>query len=192
MKNLFLLGCLLLLCSSVLYRGTRKLFLLIFMCLCVNICVAQSANDKIFSQAVELSRVKSIKSLNEAIAKFKTARIAFDSSAKKLLCDVEIKKCIKRIEVIKQNQRQPKQKVQSPKKMAIDYGPILWVGDVLNGLPHGHGFMYFRKTIVIDPRDPDEHEAGDGDYIEGDYVNGFLEKGRLKTSRGTESIVIGR
>lgn len=173
----------------------RLLFLAVILCLCSNICYCQSTGDKMFRQAVELARKNTAESINQAVAKFKSAKIAFDSNAKKVLCDVEIKKCMKRLSFMKRKptlKKEPERNEDVTAK-AIDFGAVLWVGDVKAGVPNGHGKMYFRQNMVIDPRDPDEHVAGEGDYIDGEYVMGFLEMGRLFYKDGrTEMIIIGR
>lgn len=71
---------------------------------------AQTAGDKLFSQGQQLQMTQTVKSQNQAIAKFIAAKKAYDSSEKKAMCDNQIKICKNNIVTIKKRNTPTKEK----------------------------------------------------------------------------------
>lgn len=70
-----------------------KLFLIMSMLITTISISGQTACDRLFSSGVKCQQTMTVKSQKQAIAYFKKAKACYDSSAKKNLCDQQIKAC---------------------------------------------------------------------------------------------------
>lgn len=77
-----------------------KLMLLVTMFIVPAIAQAQSAADKLFAQGQQLQKVQTVKAQNQAIAKYRSAQKAYDSSTKKAMCDDQIAICRNNIKTL--------------------------------------------------------------------------------------------
>lgn len=73
--------------------------ILAFLVFCINI-MAQSAGDRLFSEGQQYQMVQTVKSQNLAIKKFSAAKKAYDSTAKKTMCDNQITICQNNIKTL--------------------------------------------------------------------------------------------
>lgn len=80
---------------------------------------AQSTADKLYSQGVTYMKTMTIASQKKAISSFEKAKIAFDSQAKKNLCDEQIIACRNIIQKLTTPKSKLDPKVQTP-PMTID------------------------------------------------------------------------
>lgn len=81
---------------------------------------AQSIGDKLFAQGQKLQMVQTVKSQNLAISKFVAAQKAYDSSAKKKMCDNQIAICKSNIKTLSQKTTARKTKVRKPKVVVVE------------------------------------------------------------------------
>ncbi|MBQ6653549.1 MAG: BACON domain-containing protein [Prevotella sp.] len=58
---------------------------------------AQSECQSLYNQGIALQKKKTVSAQNQAIAKFKAAKVCYDSQANKSKCDAQIAKCNKTI-----------------------------------------------------------------------------------------------
>lgn len=94
----------------------------LMLCFTVN-AVAQSNADKLFMEGQELMKTMTIKKQQQAIDKFKAAKIAYTPAEKKQMCDNQIAICNRNIQTIrvnasKNNKPEPQQeeKKEEPQK----------------------------------------------------------------------------
>lgn len=76
-----------------------------------------------------------------------------------------------------------------------DFGYGSYKGNLLGGKPHGvNGKMIFKRSNIIDSRDPQARVAEPGDYVIGEWVDGKLVQGIWFDADGQRkgSILIGR
>lgn len=92
----------------------------------------------------------------------------------------------------KQKHVEKKQKPDTPAELTLSYG--LYVGEIKNGYPHGHGRLTYTKSRQIHPYDMKERMAEAGDYVEGEFFNGFVDFGVQFDSSGNviQSLRFGR
>lgn len=88
--------------------------------LCAMGSYAQSIGDKLFAQGQKLQMVQTVKSQNLAISKFIAAQKAYDSSAKKNMCDNQIAICRNNIKTLSQKQTVRNSKVRKPKNVIVE------------------------------------------------------------------------
>ena len=81
---------------------------------------AQSIGDKLFAQGQKLQMVQTVKSQNQAIRKFIAAQKAYDSKAKKNMCDNQIAICKGNIKTLSQKQTVRKPKVRKSKNVIVE------------------------------------------------------------------------
>lgn len=67
----------------------RFVVVVLFALIAVNVS-AQSAGDRLFAQGQKYQMTQTVKSQNLAIAKFRSAKAAYDSATKKGMCDNQI------------------------------------------------------------------------------------------------------
>jgi len=80
----------------------KTILVTILILMTVTTGYAQNAGDVLFNQGIELQKAKNVSSQQKAIEAFQKAKVAFQSSDNKAKCDVEISKCNKTIDNIKQ------------------------------------------------------------------------------------------
>ncbi len=81
-----------------------------------------------------------------------------------------------------------------PKKMTLTFpNGDIYVGDVLNGNPHGIGTMTFKKTRQLSENDINKTMVEAGDYLTGTWNKGEVQIGKLYDSNGTykRTIAVG-
>ena len=88
--------------------------------LCAMGSYAQSIGDKLFAQGQKLQMVQTVKSQNLAISKFIAAQKAYDSSAKKNMCDNQIAICRNNIKTLSQKQTVRNSKVRKPNNVIVE------------------------------------------------------------------------
>lgn len=88
--------------------------------LCAMGSYAQSIGDKLFAQGQKLQMVQTVKSQNLAISKFIAAQKAYDSSAKKNMCDNQIAICRNNIKTLSQKQTVRNSKVRKPNNVVVE------------------------------------------------------------------------
>ena len=81
---------------------------------------AQSIGDKLFAQGQKMQMVQTVKSQNQAIRKFIAAQKAYDSKAKKNMCDNQIAICKGNIKTLSQKQTVRKPKVRKSKNVIVE------------------------------------------------------------------------
>ena len=81
---------------------------------------AQSIGDKLFAQGQKLQMVQTVKSQKQAISKFIAAQKAYDSKAKKNMCDNQIAICKGNIKTLSQKQTVQKPKVRKSKNVIVE------------------------------------------------------------------------
>ena len=81
---------------------------------------AQSIGDKLFAQGQKLQIVQTVKSQKQAISKFIAAQKAYDSKAKKNMCDNQIAICKGNIKTLSQKQTVRKPKVRKSKNVIVE------------------------------------------------------------------------
>lgn len=81
---------------------------------------AQSIGDKLFAQGQKLQMVQTVKSQKQAISKFIAAQKAYDSKAKKNMCDNQIAICKGNIKTLSQKQTVRKPKVRKSKNVIVE------------------------------------------------------------------------
>ena len=81
---------------------------------------AQSIGDKLFAQGQKMQMVQTVKSQNQAIRKFIAAQKAYDSKAKKNMCDNQIAICKSNIKTLSQKQTVRKPKVRKSKNVIVE------------------------------------------------------------------------
>lgn len=77
----------------------RFVVVVLFALIAVNVS-AQSAGDRLFEQGQKYQMKQTVKSQNLAIAKFRSAKAAYDSATKKAMCDNQIAICQNNIRTI--------------------------------------------------------------------------------------------
>lgn len=97
-----------------------KLLMVVVFSLCAMGSYAQSIGDKLFAQGQKLQMVQTVKSQNLAISKFIAAQKAYDSSAKKNMCDNQIAICRNNIKTLSQKQTVRNSKVRKPKNVIVE------------------------------------------------------------------------
>ena len=97
-----------------------KLLMVVVFSLCTMGSYAQSIGDKLFAQGQKLQMVQTVKSQNQAIRKFIAAQKAYDSNAKKNMCDNQIAICKSNIKTLSQKQTARKPKVRKPKNVVVE------------------------------------------------------------------------
>lgn len=100
-------------------RIVLKLCMIVALFLCTMGGYAQSVGDRLFAQGQKLQMVQTVKSQNLAISKFIAAQKAYDSSAKKSMCDNQIAICRSNIKTLNQKQTIRKQKVRKQKVAVV-------------------------------------------------------------------------
>lgn len=101
-------------------RFILKLLVVVVFSLCAMGSYAQSIGDKLFAQGQKLQMVQTVKSQNQAISKFIAAQKAYDSKAKKNMCDNQIAICKSNIKTLSQKQTVRKPKVRKPKNVVAE------------------------------------------------------------------------
>ena len=96
-----------------------KLLMVVVFSLSAMGSYAQSIGDKLFAQGQKMQMVQTVKSQNQAIRKFIAAQKAYDSKAKKNMCDNQIAICKSNIKKLNQKQTIQKQKVRKPKNVVV-------------------------------------------------------------------------
>lgn len=97
-----------------------KLLMVVVFSLCAMGSYAQSIGDKLFAQGQKLQMVQTVKSQNLAISKFIAAQKAYDSSAKKNMCDNQIAICRNNIKTLSQKQTVRNSKVRKPNNVIVE------------------------------------------------------------------------
>ena len=97
-----------------------KLLMVVVFSLSAMGSYAQSIGDKLFAQGQKLQMVQTVKSQNQAISKFIAAQKAYDSKAKKNMCDNQIAICKSNIKTLSQKQTVRKPKVRKPKNVVVE------------------------------------------------------------------------
>lgn len=101
-------------------RFVLKLLMVVVFSLCAMGSYAQSIGDKLFAQGQKLQMVQTVKSQNLAISKFIAAQKAYDSSAKKNMCDNQIAICRNNIKTLSQKQTVRNSKVRKPNNVIVE------------------------------------------------------------------------
>ena len=101
-------------------RFILKLLMVVVFSLCAMGSYAQSIGDKLFAQGQKLQMVQTVKSQNLAISKFIAAQKAYDSSAKKNMCDNQIAICRNNIKTLSQKQTVRNSKVRKPNNVIVE------------------------------------------------------------------------
>ena len=101
-------------------RFVLKLLMVVVFSLCAMGSYAQSIGDKLFAQGQKLQMVQTVKSQNLAISKFIAAQKAYDSSAKKNMCDNQIAICRNNIKTLSQKQTVRNSKVRKPDNVIVE------------------------------------------------------------------------
>lgn len=101
-------------------RFILKLLMVVVFSLCTMGSYAQSIGDKLFAQGQKLQMVQTVKSQNLAISKFIAAQKAYDSSAKKNMCDNQIAICRNNIKTLSQKQTVRNSKVRKPNNVIVE------------------------------------------------------------------------
>lgn len=96
---------------------TKLILSLLFVCFSVAVN-AQSAGDRLFAQGQKFQITQTVKAQRQAIAKFEAAKKAYDSAAKKQMCDNQIAICNSNIKTIANTKKAHanKQKRKNDKK----------------------------------------------------------------------------
>ncbi|MGM9869142.1 MAG: formylglycine-generating enzyme family protein [Sodaliphilus sp.] len=87
-----------------------KSFLIISMLIIALSAQAQSAADRLYMQGQQLQLTRTVSAQKQAIAKFSAAKKAYDSKAKKAMCDHQIQICHQNIKAISKPDPTPKPK----------------------------------------------------------------------------------
>ena len=101
-------------------RFILKLLMVVVFSLSAMGSYAQSIGDKLFAQGQKLQMVQTVKSQNQAIRKFIAAQKAYDSKAKKNMCDNQIAICKSNIKTLSQKQTVRKPKVRKSKNVIVE------------------------------------------------------------------------
>ena len=101
-------------------RFILKLLMVVVFSLSAMGSYAQSIGDKLFAQGQKLQMVQTVKSQKQAISKFIAAQKAYDSKAKKNMCDNQIAICKGNIKTLSQKQTVRKQKVRKSKNVIVE------------------------------------------------------------------------
>ena len=101
-------------------RFILKLLMVVVFSLSAMGSYAQSIGDKLFAQGQKLQIVQTVKSQNQAIRKFIAAQKAYDSKAKKNMCDNQIAICKGNIKTLSQKQTVRKPKVRKSKNVIVE------------------------------------------------------------------------
>ncbi|MDO5526029.1 MAG: BACON domain-containing protein [Prevotella sp.] len=108
---------------------TKLILSLLFVCFSVAVN-AQSAGDRLFAQGQKFQMTQTVKAQRQAIAKFEAAKKAYDSAAKKQMCDNQIAICNSNIKTIantkKTYAKKPKEKEEKTEgsgKMSFEPAP---------------------------------------------------------------------
>lgn len=101
-------------------RFILKLLMVVVFSMCAMGSYAQSIGDKLFAQGQKLQMVQTVKSQNLAISKFIAAQKAYDSSAKKNMCDNQIAICRNNIKTLSQKQTVRNSKVRKPNNVIVE------------------------------------------------------------------------
>ena len=101
-------------------RFILKLLMVVVFSLSAMGSYAQSIGDKLFAQGQKLQMVQTVKSQNQAIRKFIAAQKAYDSKAKKNMCDNQIAICKGNIKTLSQKQTVRKPKVRKSKNVIVE------------------------------------------------------------------------
>lgn len=101
-------------------RFILKLLMVVVFSLSAMGSYAQSIGDKLFAQGQKLQMVQTVKSQKQAICKFIAAQKAYDSKAKKNMCDNQIAICKGNIKTLSQKQTVRKQKVRKSKNVIVE------------------------------------------------------------------------
>lgn len=91
---------------------------------------AQSIGDKLFAQGQKLQMVQTVKSQKQAISKFIAAQKAYDSKAKKNMCDNQIAICKGNIKTLSQKQTVRKPKVRKSKNVIVEDNSVEMVPEI--------------------------------------------------------------
>ena len=101
-------------------RIILKLLMVVMFSLGAMGSYAQSIGDKLFAQGQKLQIVQTVKSQKQAISKFIAAQKAYDSTAKKNMCDNQIAICKGNIKTLSQKQTVRKPKVRKSKNVIVE------------------------------------------------------------------------
>lgn len=101
-------------------RIILKLLMVVMFTQCTMGSYAQSIGDKLFAQGQKMQMVQTVKSQKQAISKFIAAQKAYDSKAKKNMCDNQIAICKSNIKTLSQKQTVRKPKVRKPKNVVVE------------------------------------------------------------------------
>lgn len=102
-------------------RIIRMAMMLLVCHLSIVTAMAQSECQTLYNQGLSLQKKKTVASQNQAIAKFKAAKVCYDSQANKSKCDAQIAKCNKTIASL--NAPKPQQtKTENKKPQKNDGG----------------------------------------------------------------------
>ena len=101
-------------------RFILKLLMVVVFSLSAMGSYAQSIGDKLFAQGQKLQIVQTVKSQKQAISKFIAAQKAYDSKAKKNMCDNQIAICKGNIKTLSQKQTVRKPKVRKSKNVIVE------------------------------------------------------------------------
>lgn len=108
-------------------RNIIKIFILSVLVFVTTDCLAQTAGDRLFSEGQKLQMKQTVDSQNKAIAKFNAAKKAFDSSAKKTMCDNQIAICKSNIKTIQNNKKTTQKKNVSTVKKEVEEDDSVFV-----------------------------------------------------------------
>ena len=101
-------------------RFILKLLMVVVFSLSAMGSYAQSIGDQLFAQGQKLQMVQTVKSQKQAISKFIAAQKAYDSKAKKNMCDNQIAICKGNIKTLSQKQTVRKPKVRKSKNVIVE------------------------------------------------------------------------
>ena len=82
--------------------------------------LAQSSCDKLFADGVKLQQTMTIAAQNRAIAMFEKAKVCYDSSERKNICDQQIKTSLTIIKNLKSSSNEGKEKAKKNTEMNPD------------------------------------------------------------------------
>lgn len=111
-------------------RFILKLLMVVVFSLSAMGSYAQSIGDKLFAQGQKLQMVQTVKSQKQAISKFIAAQKAYDSKAKKNMCDNQIAICKGNIKTLSQKQTVRKPKVRKSKNVIVEDNSVEMVPEI--------------------------------------------------------------
>lgn len=106
-------------------------WIITFMLMLATICAAQTNGDKLFLEGQTLQKEKNIASQNQAIKKFKAAKVIYTTPEKKKMCDNQIAICNSNIASLrkKPDDRHKTGSLVSENKLSLSQNSISFDGD---------------------------------------------------------------